>query len=151
MADSAPHDPRFYYQPIARLYMRGYAVFGFVVWLALTAAPRLSFAIRLVVALFAFGYLYIAWRLGGRGLEARRDGIRYRRWLQWRFIPWPEVRGFSIKQAGALSPTVFVDLVSGESRIMPFAQGRLTRWKGGKTRDTVAVLNSELDGVRAAT
>jgi hypothetical protein len=150
MIDSTPRESRFYYQPLARIYMRGYAVLGVVTFSVLAGAPRLSAPLRTLAVAVGIGYVYSCWRSGGRGLEARQDGIRFRRWFRSYFIPWQEIQGFKMRHPGALSPTVLVDLVSGEVRVLPFTQGRLTRWNGGKTRDTVAVLNSELAGALTA-
>jgi hypothetical protein len=138
-------ESRFYYQPIARIYMRGYALSIFIDCLYLTRGAGIAVALRLLIGVAAFSFLFCFWYLGGRGLGADRDGIRFRRWFRWHFIPWSGVSAFSIKQPEALSPTVYVDLVSGESRVMPFTQGRKTRWKSGSSRDTVAVLNAELE------
>jgi hypothetical protein len=121
---------------------------NFLGCLLVTAGPGVAVAVRLLAAVAAFTSLFYFWRLGGRGLEARHDGIRFRRGLQWHFISWPQIKAFSIKRP-ASSPTVYVDLVSNESRIVPFTQGRQTRWRGGKSRDTVAVLNSELAQARS--
>jgi Bacterial PH domain len=142
---SEPNEPRLYYQPIARAYMRGYAVLGLIAGIALAAGPGIPVGFRLLIAIGVFAYVCAGWRLGGRGLEARSDGIRFRRWFRWHSIPWPEIKNFCIKRPGGLSPTVYVDLVSGDSRVVPFTQGRQTRWKNGKSRDTVAVLNAELE------
>jgi len=125
--------------------MRGYAVLGLVAGIALVAGPGIPVSLRLLIAVGVFAYVCACWRLGGRGLEARFDGIRFRRWFRWHSIPWLEIKDFCIKRPGALSPTVYVDLVSGESIVVPFTQGRQTRWKNGKSRDTVAVLNAELE------
>jgi hypothetical protein len=142
VADLDPLESTFYYQPMVRLYLRGYGVLGFIIWVCLTFGPHIFVIFRLLIAVGSFAFLYWSWRLGGRGLEARPDGIRFRRGLRWHFIPWREIRAFSIHRR-SFSPTVYVDLASGESRIMPFTQGRTTRWKGGNTRDTVAVLNTK--------
>jgi hypothetical protein len=141
-------DRRFYYQPLARLTMRSYAVFGFILWLCLAGGPRISPAIRALAVVAGFAYLVACWYVGGRGLEARPDGIRFRRWFQWRSIRWGDIKTFTVINPHALSPTVFVELVSGDRKTMPFTQKRLTRWNGGKSRDTVAVLNLELDQAR---
>jgi hypothetical protein len=146
---SEPRESRFYYQPITRTILRGYAVLGFIIWFSITAAPHLDVGFRVLIGVGAFAYLYVAWRMGGRGLEARSDGIRFKRGFQWHFMAWSEIERFCIKRR-SLSPTVYVDLVSGETRIVPFAQGRLTRWEGGKSRDTVAVLNSEIEQARGS-
>jgi hypothetical protein len=77
----------------------------------------------------------------------RPDGIYVRRWLRFHFIPWREVKAFSVKRR-SLSPAVYVDLVSGDARKLPFTQGRQVSWKEGKSRDVVTVLNGELGQAR---
>jgi hypothetical protein len=139
---------RFYYQPVVRLILRSYAIFGFIVCLSVAAGPRESPAIRVLIVVCAFVYLVASWYLGGIGLEARPDGIRFRRWFQWRLIPWGDIKTFAVINPGAFSQTVCVERVSGDRKTLPFTQKRLTRWRGGKSRDTVAVLNVELDQAR---
>lgn len=136
-------DSRFYYQPLARAYMRGYAVTGFVGLIAL-AAGHIPIGLRSLAGIAGLLYLCIFWRIGGRGVRVCGSGIYVRRWFRSHFIPWREVKVFLVKRPAALSPTVYVELLSDEARTLPFTQGRLTRWDGGKSRDTVAALNHEL-------
>jgi hypothetical protein len=134
----------FYYQTLVRALMRGYAVVGFIVWLAISGAPHIPVSLRVLAAGVAVGFLYLTWHYGGgRGVAVRVDGIYVRRWFRWRFIPWREISTFRIRRR-SLSPPVFVELVSGESRMLPLTQGRQVAWAGGRSRDIVSVLNGDL-------
>lgn len=135
---------RFYYQTLGRALMRGFAVIGFVVCLTLVPAPHLAAAFRVLAAVVAFAYLYVNWHYGGgRGVRVSHAGIHVRRWFRWRFIPWREVKRFRIKRR-SLSPPVFVELVSGELKMLPLTQGRQVAWEDGKSRDIVSRLNEDL-------
>jgi hypothetical protein len=123
--------------------MRGYGLVGFVIAISLMAGP-IPTALRFVAGVTGFVYLYVTWRYGGgRGVEVRPDGIYVRRWFRVHFIPWRGVKVFCVRRP-ALSPTVYVELISGETRTLPFTQGRQVSWKEGKSRDVVTVLNGEL-------
>jgi PH (Pleckstrin Homology) domain-containing protein len=123
--------------------MRGYGLFGFVCAISLAAGPGPT-ALRPVAGVIGFAYLYVTWHFGGgRGVAVRPDGIYVRRWFRFHFIPWPAVKVFRVARP-ALSPTVYVELTSGETRPLPFTQGRQVSWKDGKSRDAVTVLNREL-------
>jgi hypothetical protein len=141
-------DSTFYYQTLVRALMRGFAMVGFIVWLAISGAPHIPVSLRVLAVGVAFGFLYLTVALrwhygGGRGVAVRVAGIYVRRWFRWRFIPWREISTFRIRRR-SLSPPVFVELVSGESRMSPLTQGRQVAWAGGRSRDIVSVLKGDL-------
>jgi hypothetical protein len=140
-------DTSFYYSALGRAYARAYAVFGFVVCISLIAA-NIAVGFKVLAGVAAFSYGYVVWHYGGgQGVAVRSDGIYVRRWFRFDFIPWQDVNVFRIKHA-SLSPPVYVELVSGQMRMLPLTQGRQMAWPGGKSKDIVAVLNDELRRAR---
>ena len=67
-------DSRFYYQPLARAILRGYAVLGFIACVSL-AAGGITISLRLLAGAAGFVYLCIFWYIGGRGVRLLGGGI----------------------------------------------------------------------------
>jgi hypothetical protein len=59
-------DSTFYYQTLVRALMRGFAVVGFIVWLAISGAPHIPVSLRVLAVGVAFGFLYLTVALRGR-------------------------------------------------------------------------------------
>lgn len=140
---------RFYYNRLTRRILRAYALFGWLGCLSISlAGTSLAAVARVVLALFAFAWLYVAWAWWGRtiGVEVNSDGIRVGRGFRRRFIPWSGIRTFRARDA--FTPSLRAELCSGEQVSIALAQGRKMAWDGGTTRDIMGVLNEELATAR---
>jgi hypothetical protein len=91
-------------------------------------------------------------RTGGRvGVEASPGGIGIVTWrrfgMRGRHLAWSDIKAFRVAHP-AISPPVCAELWSGELVKTALVQGRKMRWRGGASRDLVAVLNTELARAR---
>lgn len=139
-----------YYDPVARWLVRAYGTFTFVAALFLTGA-HIATPWRVALAVFAFSWLWFSWGwLGSKmGVETRADGVRVSVGFRRRPAAWSEIKTFRVVNPTALSPSVRVELYSGQLLRTALVQGRKMRWKGGSSRDIAGVLNDELERTRA--
>jgi hypothetical protein len=101
------------------------------------------------VAIGAVSTVVAVWQgvdaLKNGGVQEAADGITNRRVFGRLHWPWDDIDSFTSARS-----RVFV--VLGDKRVAPLigiAQGYRNTWKGGETRDIVAVLNERLELWRA--
>lgn len=100
---------------------------------------------------FALGWLWVCW--GGwdarPGVEVRQHGIRVGVGFRRHSVAWSEIKNFRVLNSGALSPSVRMELTSGQLLRTGLVQGRTMRRQGGATKDIVGVLNGEREHARS--
>lgn len=78
------------------------------------------------------------------GIEAGNDGIVVYGPFSTRHVAWDEVAGLDTHR-WSISKVVDLKLIDGRTVETNLLQGRTVTWRGGKTRDILSVLQSELD------
>jgi hypothetical protein len=146
---------RFYFDPLARYFIRGYALIGMFVGFVVAVAPIPAYStlsrhhVALILVRVGCGAVVVlsifGWRLAGRfGVVVGTDGIAVRRryGIRSRAVGWRDIRTF--RSTESLVRIVYAELWSGETVRTALVQGRKMRWHGGATRDVVSVLNGDL-------
>lgn len=120
-----------------------------VLGLALAIGPHGGLGVRLVTVALAAGGVGVIFWAKRIGVEVSRDGLVVRRALETRTLKWQDVGRIEVHPRG-ISQEVDLMLRNGEMLHTTLLQGRVVIWKGGKTKDILSLLSSDLESAEGS-
>lgn len=116
---------------------------GIPITAILTLIPRGAWWIHVWLVACLLALIWLARRIKIQGVEVTDDGYIVHNAFLTKRLKWHEIDSFYTKR-WVFNQEVFVLLKNGEKVRTSLAQGLVVVWKGGRTRDILSILRSEL-------
>lgn len=133
-----------YHTRVARILLYPFGTVTIFLGLIVTFVPRGALLLHIWAAAWTIGAAWLLRRSARLGIDIVEDGIVAYGAFWSKHVPWDEIAGFDT-QRWVINQEVGVKLANGERVRTSLLQGRVVAWHGGKTRDILSILQTELD------
>lgn len=133
-----------YHTRVVRMLLYPFCGVGCLIGLIVTFAPSGALLLHIWAGACTVGIAWLLRRSARLGIGIVDDGIVAYGAFWSKHVQWGEVAGFDT-QRWVINQEVGVKLANGERVRTTLLQGRVVAWHGGKTRDILSILQTELD------